>query len=363
MMKKLLLLFVLLLIPLAVAEEPPALENHQFYGKVFWDVGEDTPDEVVVEVGVNEYSSSITDGTCDGDLCDGLYGYTELLLVQGDNGDIVTFFVDGIEVAKENYVAWESTNVPLDITTEQVAPQECVADYSDCDAWSSCSGGVKTRTCKDLNLCDVDQLEVEEEKSCSVSSDGSDGSGDVVKKEDAEDEEEVDEGKVCLYSWTCGGWSECAEGGIQSRNCVRDDSCDEELEDGDVDSILKLDKPSEKRLCGEEGAFIPPTSSSSSEGLGLPSDSSLGLSGSSSSSTDGVSIWVYVGAGIFVVLVIGILLLLHLRKKSGLTEGVKAELRSIYSQGSQRGMSKQQVTQKLIQKGWDEKMLRKFLKK
>ncbi len=70
-------------------------------------------------------------------------------------------------------------------------------------------------------------------------------------------------------------------------------------------------------------------------------------------------IWIYVGAGV-ILLVIVLAIVFYIRGKNAMDPGVKAELERIYAQGAQRGMSKEQITQGLVQRGWDPELLKKF---
>ena len=63
-----------------------------------------------------------------------------------------------------------------------------------------------------------------------------------------------------------------------------------------------------------------------------------------------------------VLIAIGALVYFLKKGKGGLTEEVAQELNETYDKGAQRGLSEEEITEKLSTRGWDENTLQKFLR-
>lgn len=113
---------------MAVAEAPPSLLSHQFYGEVTWGEDEITPTEVLVKIGDKEYTSAIESSPCAEAVCTGKYGYDaeNLLRVQGKANDKVLFFINNVKVKEYAYKDNVVTQLDLSLAAEEAAetPQE-----------------------------------------------------------------------------------------------------------------------------------------------------------------------------------------------------------------------------------------------
>ena len=159
-MKKTIILLIIVMASLVIAEDPPGLENHQFYGTVAWDAGVDYK-FVTAKIGGNEYQTPISEIECK-KVCTGKYGYTETLNVQGSG--TVVFYLDAVKAGEAVYKAWENTNLVLDIST---LPAETCEVTWQCADWSTCKENKYTRTCSRTDQCgNVTAQKPIEEKLC-----------------------------------------------------------------------------------------------------------------------------------------------------------------------------------------------------
>jgi ATP-dependent Zn protease len=78
---------------------------------------------------------------------------------------------------------------------------------------------------------------------------------------------------------------------------------------------------------------------------------------------EGISLWIIIGGIIVALCLIIFLVVFLLKRNKGDGAGINSELASIYSQGKNRGLTNEQITQGLISKGWDRETLSKFLKR
>src|SRR3989344_2895904 len=93
--------FLILLTFIVLAIEPPSLENHQFYGYVFWNEDETAPEVVLAYLEEDYFSSLITPLNCANLVCIGKYGYgsDNILRVEGGKEwDLIFFEVDAVTV-------------------------------------------------------------------------------------------------------------------------------------------------------------------------------------------------------------------------------------------------------------------------
>ena len=60
----------------------------------------------------------------------------------------------------------------------------------------------------------------------------------------------------CTQSWECGDWSLCRNS-QQTRVCYRSDTCDQQLSQGRIGTVLPITKPTEQRTCQEPAATAP----------------------------------------------------------------------------------------------------------
>lgn len=78
----------------------------------------------------------------------------------------------------------------------------CTENWS-CYNWSTCSGGLQTRTCKDVNNCGSTTNKPVLTQSCTA----------------------TDTTTVCTPSWSCSDWSACASNSTQTRKCTDANKC------------------------------------------------------------------------------------------------------------------------------------------
>ena len=128
-MKK--LLFVIIFVSLAfigLAETPPTLDNHQFYGDVFWREAITAPTEVVAIAGGSSHTTPIRNPRCAEGICSGSYGRDPdtILRLQGTAGQQIVFYLNDEQVGSVAYEAGKAQDLDLflDITAEEVSLEE-----------------------------------------------------------------------------------------------------------------------------------------------------------------------------------------------------------------------------------------------
>ncbi|MBI2102532.1 hypothetical protein HYT55_01735 [Candidatus Woesearchaeota archaeon] len=289
-------MFMLLLFSLLSAlaqEQPPSLENHQFYGTVYWDKSAVAPVSVIAKIGGQSFSSVIQKSTCGKETCSGTYGSNaaNILRVQAATGASIEFYLDTVKLPITSlYEAGEVTVLDLNVATFPIEKPGCIADWK-CGSWSSCTAGKQTRSCIDQNKCNPDKLTQKETQSC----------GTAVK----ETSEIVD----CSYQWDCSSWSVCTNS-LQTRACARSDDCDAQFAAGAVLAVIEYPAPVESQSCvvGLAGSLPLKTAGVSTPPTKITEPSTPKVEPS------GISIWLYVG---IVVIVLGLIgLWLALRRKS-----------------------------------------------
>ncbi len=364
------LFFILAVLPV-LAVEPPSLENHQFYGYVFWNENSavTAPKTIAAVLGTNTFSSTIKDAACINKICTGKYGYgtDNILRVKwGKKGDLIIFKVDSLNLKNYTYEPEQATQLNFSLLAEAVAPAinvtipanvtdqtACTSNWN-CSDWNTCTEQKQSRTCNDLNRCNLTQLNKTEEQSCGASQNNQPQKSTTVKN--------VTAALACPYLWDCSTWSECSTGGTQTRTCVRSDDCDQKFKDGKVPSVITLPKPSEKKVCSTVevtpplSTTLPPQKFTPPTPLAAPKEI-IPVKEES-------SFWTYILiiAIVVVLIAIGALVYFLKRGRGGLTEEVAQELSETYDKGAQKGLSEEEITEKLTTRGWDENTLQKFLR-
>lgn len=124
-----LLLGILIAASLVIADNPPNLINHQFYGEVRWGKDSIAPEKVTAKVGDKAFVSVIKSSPCLEELCTGGYGYDpdNILRVQGQEGNKIKFWIDGIEVKEYIYKAGEVTKLDFDLTLGVLEVEENIS--------------------------------------------------------------------------------------------------------------------------------------------------------------------------------------------------------------------------------------------
>ncbi len=127
----------------ATADDQPALLNHQFYGEVFWAQNSVAPAVITATVEGASFSSEIRSSPCLEDPCKGRYGFDadNTLRVQGTEGEIISFLIDGIVAGEHIYKNDDVTQLDFDLraevkkiepaTTTQTAPTVNISETNE----------------------------------------------------------------------------------------------------------------------------------------------------------------------------------------------------------------------------------------
>lgn len=98
------------------------------------------------------------------------------------------------------------------VTDKPVKQTEDCTPNIQCGSWSLCSGGVQTRTCTDINKCNVVEDTYTESQGCLDTS--------TPVKEPSQSQTE------CVPSYKCDNeWSDCIESGIRIKRCIDENKC------------------------------------------------------------------------------------------------------------------------------------------
>jgi len=346
-MRTFIFLFVVLVCVLSVlgaTETTPGFENQQFYGVVSWDAGVSAPLQVIAKTSVKVYSSAIKEVQCGATACSGKYGYSKdtILRVQATSGETITFFIDLIEVKKESYSPGSSTKLDLSLVSGDVAAQ----GEEDTNQMN------KTNQTGETSSSDTNNKYYPSTPSSS--------SPAVVAEK-------------CMQNWDCSAWGDCVNG-VEGRNCFRSDSCDLQLKQGKVKSVVPTTKPVESRSCvtpitgaeevpsyipaAEEDRYVAPIVQKPA--VMKKEDVSFVQNIMQSKN---FNYYLYGILGFLVLVGIGVGIFFFVRGRSGLDEGTRDELEGVYSTMERKGLTDEEITSKLVSKGWDESVLEKFLKK
>ncbi|MBI4151380.1 hypothetical protein HY496_00275 [Candidatus Woesearchaeota archaeon] len=282
-------------------EQPPSLENHQFYGKVYWDATAKDPQNVVVKGGSSTFTSVIKKGACSDKTCSGSYGTDAdtILRVQAQDGAVLSFYLDLLKVGEKTYQAGGVTVYDINVAKDPFVDPNCIQKWEDCTSWSSCTGGKQSRTCTDSNKCKQDELTRSETQSC--------GATTNAKTADLKPEAEI---VKCSYQWDCSGWGTCVND-QQTQTCARIDTCDALFDAGEVDLVVEVAKPAEVKACirGVTGNLPLKTTGAAAPLLPAP----VGKVPPSVEEREGISPWVYVGIFALIIGAIGLWLVLRRR--------------------------------------------------
>ncbi len=346
----------------AVAQEPPSLENHQFFGTVTWNASLTTPQKVIAKTSSREFSSLIRDLSCAAALgtCNGTYGYAteNILRVQGNRGEQVSFFVDTRKVLNFIYAPDTATRLDLDLTSpprlEENLTGECRSNWN-CTEWTSCINSWQNRTCLDMNRCDANESTTRETKRCLPS-------GGIGAQ------------RTCEYQWSCGPFGSCI-GNFRTRTCTQTDDCDVKKAAGLVDTVVPTPAV-EEEFCvsaptpspAPSPAPAPAPTTSCFDNLKNRGETRVDCGGPCPACKEikeegGLPWYVYAGIGLLAALgILAAVYFLVLRGPSLPAETIE-QLRNYFQRSLARGVSKEDIAEKLIDSGWDEKVVNKFLKK
>jgi hypothetical protein len=363
-MKKLIVFgIVLLMFSVFVAAQVPSFENHQFYGDVYYDNLATGPKEVIAKVGLETFTSTLTSISCPKNqkYCTAKYGYESdnILRVQANAGDKISFFLDKKEIQKVDYKADESVKLNFNIATVPIKKENCNADYV-YGNWSSCVNGTQTRLGIDKNKCDPAQLNNTKKRIC----------GDALNKTSTPKVS----GKTCTQTYTCTTYSGC-ENNQKTRVCSRSDTCDAQLKSGLVGSITSQQKPEETSYCfsssdvgvEEESTFTFDDfedAESCSDDIKNQDETGVDCGGlKCDACQEGSNALIFIIGGVLIALIaIGGGAWYFLERKKQMDPSVKSTLSQTFSSGRSKGLSTQQIAQKLHDRGWDPGIVSRFLK-
>lgn len=379
-MKKLLTLFVLFsflltmgIAQLVFAQEPPSLENHQFFGTVKWNASDAVPLKVIAKVSSREYASTIKDLSCAADTCNGTYGYTSgsapdnTLRVQASRGESITFFVDTKAVTTTPYVPDGFTRLDLDLTApvsagllgsvggNETNETGCTPQWN-CTGWSSCFAGWQNRSCSDVKNCNLPQTQPNETQRCTL------GGAEETS---------------CEYQWACGSWSACV-GNLRTRSCTRTDTCDEKEQAGLVTLVIRTPAqdlepcvsaaPQPTPSPQPTPASAPAPIASCFDRIKNQGETGVDCGGPCQpcppAKEEGLPWYVFAVIGLGAALaILAAVYFLVLKRGSSVAPEVAGQLRTYFQKSLAVGTSKEEAAEKLIASGWDEKQVNKFLKK
>ena len=375
-------LLCLLLCSFAVmaVDAPPSLANHQFYGTVYWDANETVPPtQVDAEVLGTTVSSVLAEVSCPERVCSATYGKSpdNILRVQGSAGLEVMFFLGDREVTRVPYVDYKVEELDLNIAT---VPVTCTPEPV-CSEWTDCFNTKYNRSCYDTHECgSADTWNKTEVQACGA---------ETHSPRSRSDSTAAGTGASgtggCTQAWQCSLWSLCV-GSEQRRSCSRSDVC------GSTGVVVP--KPEESKSCAvpvpsTTGSPIPSVVASETCFDGILNQAERGIdcggeckpcpekkvtSPSQDASSSSGSLLIF-GLAALGVIVVGLVVFLIIHKKkvaamgggssgsSRLAPSVMSQLDGAYAKGELSGLSRSDVTQKLIEKGWDAGTLEEYLTK
>lgn len=328
---------------------PPSFDNNQFYGKVTWDVDATAPVKVSAVSGLILAESVIKSSNCTAELCTGTYGQDtdNILRITGaKDGDIIIFLVNKINAANSTYNSGSVTELNLSIVTIKAAPK-----VNDTPKINETKNESKTNTT--ANLTNTTYKNVTDVIIPNVTAPPVLGN--------------------CIQEWDCSSWSACLNN-VQTRSCYQVDNCDVQLEQGLIASIVEMPKLPESQGCVSPSPSKPvpvpetpkPIVPKADKPIAnctdkLKNQDETGVDCGGKCKACASALMYYVG-GAVVAIIIVVLLLFFLRRGPKMDQDTLGRLRSAYSGGENRGMSDEQITEKLKESGWDEKILKTFLK-
>lgn len=241
----------------------------------------------------------------------------------------------------------------------------------ECHDWGRCRNNRETRTCGRVDCTVPGALRVEpaDERFCPGNQTTSSSSSP----------------STCTMSWECSAWSVCRSA-QQTRICFRADNCDTLLEQRQITSVTSALKPTEEKSCqetitttsqqicdpGMKRCLGPQLQLCSTDGLQwatlqtCPSSCDpISLTcriestppPSTQTPSSSSSLWVYllVGSIVLVLVIVSISMALLNKKKY-------APAKEYIQENRARGIDDEQIREKLVDEGWDEKGVGKLFK-
>ncbi len=321
---------------------PPSFDNHQFYGTVKWDVNITAPSKVSAVSGLISAESAIKSVNCTSE-CTGTYGLDTdniLRITEAKDGDVIKFYIGTLNPINYTYKAGSVTLLDLNIVTPKPAPK-----VNDTKPESKTNATINVTANVTTNV------------TVNISTNATTASTPVVVL------------GSCTQQWSCSSWKACLNN-VQTRSCYRIDDCDVQLEEGLIASIIEVPKLPESQGCVSpikaspppETPLPPKPAANCTDKIKNQDETGIDCGGACKACVKPGSMLRYYVSGAVGVAIIVVLLLLFLRREPKIDEQTISRLRSAYSSGESRGMSDEQITKKLIESGWDEKILKAFLK-
>lgn len=283
MRKVIFLIIFLLALSVVMADNPPSLSNHQFFGDVTWEGT--TPKEVVAKIGTTEFKSTVKiNGPCvSGQVCKGTYGSDNdnILRVQGKSGDTVEFYVSDKKITSTAYKVSGVTRVDLDTTKKEEVKKET------------------TKTTKKKTTTKTDSV-----KNTTTTSKTTETTTTTPTKD------------------TTSSFPSSSGPGYTPPTSLPD-------------------------------TYVPPTETCS-DGIKNQDEEDVDCGGVCDECGSSPLMW-YVGGSVLLIIVLVLVWFFFFRGKSE----VKEQVQSIFAQGRARGMSDEQISQGMQQKGWDAKTIEK----
>lgn len=250
---------------------------------------------------------------------------------------------------------------------------QCTAALTNCwqcNDWGQCRNNNQTRTCArvDCTVPDVLRVEPAQQRFCESNQTTSSTSGGL---------------SICTMSWECGAWSLCRNS-QQTRICFRVDNCATLQVQNPGITITSTPQPSEEQSC-QEGTTTAPQQLCS-PGLKRCLGSQLQLCSADGlqwatlqtcpGSCDQISLscrtepavspsptqkpsstWIYLLAGsvVLVLVIVGLSMVLLNKKKY-------APAKEYIQESRARGIDDEQIREKLVDEGWDERGVGKLFK-
>ena len=163
--------------------------------------------------------------------------------------------------------------------------------------------------------------------------------------------------------------------GKRTRHCGRQDACDTTTD------FIDPGKPAESESCGSLSPDQPSTPvtpveakprASCFDGILNQNEDDVDCGGvcpSCRSSTAVVpaeeesNLLLIVGVAVLALVVIGLVafLVIHKKKSGSVSHEVEAQLDGIYNSAMEKGVSRAEITQKLLDRGWDQNVITKYL--
>ena len=335
---KITLLVVLVIVSsILVAADPPSLTDfQQFYGRI--DALPNGTFTLKAAGGTSIYTTPIA--------TDSAYGYSPVFKVYASGNPTITFYaINQLGVERQlgtvAFQGGEVTNLNFQYPSDQITPPP--------DTNPPANQTVANQTASSVS--------------------------------DDDDEEPAPTG-TCLYSWICGLWTDC-QNNIQTRTCLREDQCDQRLEQGEIAEVIPTPKPAEQRACTEtaqQSAAICSASTKRCFGLQVQQCSADGQRWETlqtcATSCDAFTIdckeaapissqtqkpfpsWIFPLIGSVVLLIVIIILLSFILGK----KHKYAPAKEYIEEARMKGVSDTQIKSRLVDQGWDGQQIEKLLK-